>query len=577
MYTPISAATKADSQSTVELAPFYYLDNFRALLDAVVAQYADLLRPEELGFATGFAALQPREQALMVRIYSRQGPLLRSDRLVYAELPDLPDLLESLAAKGWLLRNPATTREVLLSCLTRAELTAWCGAGTVGRRADRLASAQGETQDILARVPFVFIEPCHRPILRTFMDLFFGNRHQDLSTFVVSQLGHVRYPRYALDSHSRFFRDRAALEHFGVLAALREQVREIEEARFGNPGSSRQPPHGGQPRSETRDSTGAALLAIAHAIPDLPADDPLRPRADRLRNRIARQLERLDETSGALEVYAGSLGPPARERRARILFKRGDPSGCESLCQAMSEAPLDYSEEHFARHFLPRCQKKRGIKVTPPPVLSVPIRHLTLPGRPVEGLENGVARHLSGAGSDAFHLENWLFNALFGLLFWDCLYQPVRGAFMHPFQTRPADLFEAGFAARRRAAIEQVFHDLETEPHRLAAQVQETWQRCVGYANPFVGWLPEGDRLLQRALAHLPASHLSKVFRHLLGDLRNHASGFPDLLVLHGDGGYELIEIKGPGDQVRPNQAQWLDFFAREGIPAALLRVDWPP
>jgi hypothetical protein len=33
--------------------------------------------------------------------------------------------------------------------------------------------------------------------------------------------------------------------------------------------------------------------------------------------------------------------------------------------------------------------------------------------------------------------------------------------------------------------------------------------------------------------------------------------------------------VKGPGDQLRREQRVWFDFFARERIPARVLRVEW--
>ena len=38
--------------------------------------------------------------------------------------------------------------------------------------------------------------------------------------------------------------------------------------------------------------------------------------------------------------------------------------------------------------------------------------------------------------------------------------------------------------------------------------------------------------------------------------------------------GYELLEVKGPGDQLRPNQERWLRFFGEHAIPARVMRVE---
>ncbi|MCG8458458.1 MAG: VRR-NUC domain-containing protein, partial [Holophagales bacterium] len=53
--------------------------------------------------------------------------------------------------------------------------------------------------------------------------------------------------------------------------------------------------------------------------------------------------------------------------------------------------------------------------------------------------------------------------------------------------------------------------------------------------------------------------------------------GLPDLLVFDTASpvGFELLEVKGPGDQLRPEQKAWLDYLNDEGIPAKVLAVSW--
>ena len=52
--------------------------------------------------------------------------------------------------------------------------------------------------------------------------------------------------------------------------------------------------------------------------------------------------------------------------------------------------------------------------------------------------------------------------------------------------------------------------------------------------------------------------------------------GFPDLLLLGGESDrYEFIEVKGPGDVLRPEQRQWLAALASAGLSARILEVRW--
>lgn len=78
----------------------------------------------------------------------------------------------------------------------------------------------------------------------------------------------------------------------------------------------------------------------------------------------------------------------------------------------------------------------------------------------------------------------------------------------------------------------------------------------------------------------LPGAHLAAVCDRLSRDVKRYRRGFPDLFLFvpHPKPGlpqYQLLEVKGPGDQLRPEQSAWLDFFARSEIPAAIVKVTW--
>ena len=56
-------------------------------------------------------------------------------------------------------------------------------------------------------------------------------------------------------------------------------------------------------------------------------------------------------------------------------------------------------------------------------------------------------------------------------------------------------------------------------------------------------------------------------------------SGFPDLILFTPPRKkapeYELIEVKGPGDQLQINQRRWLKYFTLHRIPYRVIRVQW--
>src|ERR1700682_2854406 len=68
------------------IEPFYYLDNFRLMLETLKRRDGDLLTPEESSFICEFFRLPQRSSALLVRMVMRKGPLFRAGRVVSPEM-----------------------------------------------------------------------------------------------------------------------------------------------------------------------------------------------------------------------------------------------------------------------------------------------------------------------------------------------------------------------------------------------------------------------------------------------------------------------------------------------------------
>jgi hypothetical protein len=68
----------------------------------------------------------------------------------------------------------------------------------------------------------------------------------------------------------------------------------------------------------------------------------------------------------------------------------------------------------------------------------------------------------------------------------------------------------------------------------------------------------------------------------LLVDVKEHRSGFPDLIGFRPKADdparqYHLIEVKGPGDRLQDHQQGWLTFFLDLGVDAQVCHVSWDP
>jgi hypothetical protein len=321
-------------------------------------------------------------------------------------------------------------------------------------------------------------------------------------------------------------------------------------------------------------------MGDAEAIWDLwqalPAPDPedslLTRRRERLANELGRQLERLRQPQRALQIYGSVRRPPARERSARIHIKAGAIATGLALCRQMADAPVNEDERQFAQEFGYRQGKKHGIAWPSPPPMRAPSEALCL-SRGELPVEAAVAQHLAANGP-CYHVENSLLNGVLGLAIWDIIFAPLAGVFFNPFQHAPMDFYQPEFRQRRQQLLRQRLDEIR-EQAVFTARVLRTWHSKQGLANPLVNWQRLCLDVLQLALERIPVGDWMLLLQRLLEDLQHHRSGMPDLIVFPHTGGYQWVEVKGPGDKLQKNQKRWLAFFADHDMPHRVIYVDW--
>lgn len=542
----------------------YYLDNFLAVLRTVEEHSDDLLRGDERSFAADFHALEVPAQRLYVRLISRRGPCFRRDRLSYPEIEDLDGALDALRASGFLDNADDEPPSSLLSLLLRGELVAMAEEllpeppSKTGRK-DRfqltlLDKVPSPDLDRALRQRIHIVRPQRHEVLLVFRLLYFGNLHQDWTEFVLRDLGVVRFESYDLQRDLRRFDCRLAVDDHILIRHLNHHV---YQALAG-------------------DDADLARSIAGYVAASRSAWHPLTERRqDGLLLTVARQLERLGAWDDALELYDQVSTPPSRERRVRVLERQQRLDDAIQLCDAIAEAPRDESEAVFAPRFGHRLRRLRGDDLPTWKRPRRPRRDIKVPKRPDMSVERQALLALADEGIDGFFAENWLWKSLFGLAFWDIVFAPVPGAFQHPFQYGPLDQSEEDFRPRRQALIEARLQWLRDQDN-LTAPLLERYDAKEGIANPWVSWHEELRRRLVLALEHLDGHQLAAICDRLSRHPGRYRRGFPDLFVWkRGERSFMLYEVKGPGDQLRPEQGAWIDYLNKVGIEASVLRLKW--
>lgn len=591
--------------------PFYYLDNFRMLLNWVAARYHDVQTPEERRFIDDFAKLARPAQALLVRLIMRKGELFRHSKLDYPEIGPCQLAVAPLIKHGWVDPAPALGLPDLFRLFTKAELAqllshlpAMVALRTLNKP-EQLAALQADAAlcNLVQALPnwsnhALAEQPVYGLQISALVDhlrlMFFGNLHADWSEFVLTDLGIYRFESVAIAPDARGFQSRADLEHYSLLFAWRNQWQE--------------------------DGDSAALLTKLAQLP-LSQQSWLEQRRARLLFQVGQQHERAGDLAAALALYRGNPSPGARLRQLRVLINLEQWAEAGQLAQQAMALPQDEAEAWQMARSWPRLAKKLaqaglpadapgqqsspnlgiapgidpGINPGIPPSINPssnpsltpsstpdwPVLHYCLPppdGTIIRSVEFVVQAHLHSPQAPVFYVENTLINALFGLLCWEVIFTALPGAFFHPYQHGPADLHSPDFYQRRQAGFDAALAQLQNDDWQ--ATVRRNFAAKSGISSPFVAWQHLPEALLELALHCLPGTDLYPIFRRMLADLSANRSGWPDLIRFWPSAApgqrYQMLEVKGPGDRLQDNQLRWLHYCRGHQIPVAVCHVSYP-
>jgi hypothetical protein len=128
-------------------------------------------------------------------------------------------------------------------------------------------------------------------------------------------------------------------------------------------------------------------------------------------------------------------------------------------------------------------------------------------------------------------------------------------------------------------------HEFATQRSLLLAQIEAQSDSALtehllamshakrGIVNPLVSWGLLESIPLQQWLDALPLHWVRQLSHFLIRNLADYRKGFPDLFVVHPDGTPELVEVKGPTDQLQPQQRAWFEVFANLNIRARVIKL----
>lgn len=539
--------------------PFYYLSNFRQVLAWLRLRYSDVLSTGEQGFIDGFEVLAQPSQALLVRMIMRKGPLYRASKLVYGEIGCIRTAVAPLLRDGWVDDQQPLSVTQLFDVLGKAELfkrfrhRGLASGARKGQWLEQLSEHYPDSRPFghWWREPDEAVYALQvRALCERLRLLFFGNLYQDWSEFVLADLGIFNYEQVPLSRESRSLHSAEDIDRYMVLHHAREALEQ-----------------------------GAPLAEVVERVAPLVLDNPwLMRRRDKLLFQVGYQYERGAEFEQALAVYRVSAFSESRARQIRVLERQGCFQQALQLAEQALQMPNDAAERQRVLRMLPRLRRALGLpaeasrKPAPPVRLDLQLQR----EGPARSVEAWVQSHLHRDDAPVFYVENALFTSLFGLLCWPAVFAPLPGAFFHPFQGGPADLYQPDFHARRADLFDDCLAELRDGRYRETIRLR--YREKFGLQSPFVYWGAMDEVLLELALTCLPPSHLHQCFVRMLEDPKANCTGMPDLIQFFpAQGSYQMIEVKGPGDRLQDNQIRWLGFCAEQQMPVQVCYVTWAP
>ncbi|KAF6176446.1 hypothetical protein GIB67_010083 [Kingdonia uniflora] len=181
-----------------------------------------------------------------------------------------------------------------------------------------------------------------------------------------------------------------------------------------------------------------------------------------------------------------------------------------------------------------------------------------------------------GGGWQGVHTESGIWMTIFGLLMWDVIFSDVSDVFLTKFQTAPLDLGTDNFYIARKSLIEShlsKIHDGMAEEILITS-----WELHVGTSCRGVNWDRHPLSDLRAAVTCVGGPSLASLCRLLAQDYKSWSSGMPDLLLWRFFGEYKggeakLVEVKGPKDSLSEQQRAWLLLLMDIGFSTEICKV----
>ncbi|KFK36099.1 hypothetical protein AALP_AA4G077200 [Arabis alpina] len=593
-----------------------YQLNFNVLVQEVLRSCSHLFTADEKAFLESYPSLSEDSQRLFIRLYTRKGPWFRLSNILYPEVSDSLQALKDLTVRGFMtsvedanelgyekmkeiieLLNVTELRDILSmnkvssrGSRKRDLINSLCSCYNDGTRLN-LATMILERTGLCAK-----ISSTAESLIWRVERLFFLNGEQDLSSFVLLDLGIIKYPSYNCTDSEHMFSNRTQLlayEEAIEVAQLMDESLDNEDSRtvlkcvmiaethisscsldfarvaafncFTAPWVYSKVVLLGVSFLENHKRYNHAVNLLRRLLSCFSCDG----RRGYWTVRLSTDLEHMGRPNESLSVAEQGLLDPWVRAGSRIALQR--------RILRLAKPPRRWKAPTFAN------------------LIKNKIPEVTIQGRSLNceigmknrfygedgdqcGVEQLALQYYSGEGGGwkGIHTESSIWLTIFGLLMWDILFSDVPGVFQTRFQTAPLDLETESFYLTRKETIES---QLEKVANGMAEEILIiSYETHRGTACRGMAWERFSLEELRAAVACIGGQCVASLCRHLAQDYRSWCSGMPDLLLWRfKENGYEgeakLVEVKSERDRLSEQQRAWLLLLMDSGFNVEICKV----
>lgn len=535
------------------LPTFYYLTHFNEFLNFVKGPCEALLSDVDKHFIANFESLNKDSQCLLVRTLNRKSPFIKTSSLFYDEIFDVEQQIEQLIQVGLLKSVSSSEAIAWIKTLTKAELiniispyekvlSSW-PKQTLMDKCSTLSA-----QEILSgnlKNDYVSRNVDHH--VDYFLYLYFGNTQRKLNQFSMRDLGVMRTRKEQAQVMARFDNIEAAKSAFG-LHTLLDQLK----------------------ASNLSDKLDKELSAIYKALPEA-----IGQRATELKQHIQFLLAKpqLKHNQALALVWLEEIPTDdAQEKWVRESYKAGNKTQVEERLEALIDNPISSNTLAFAEDFLARKYKKKKTSVLTD-MLRENSQRMYLDEMHKTSVERGVVDDYKSKGVFAQRTENDFWRSLFGLFFWEEIYDTPGYGLVNEFDHAPLSLKKDCLYKVAKDAIEHKLQSI-TSNEQLFKFLSHQAVKHHGKGNYLFKWKAKLLSYIKPVIEAGELISISKQLKAMTQSWTLLSDGYPDICVIE-NGKLRFEEIKSEGDQLRRNQLLTIQTLRENGFDVRITNVEW--